>query len=89
MRFEGPFLSKLMYSLNKKKACLFALKCVEVNDNNIKKSREWKQIAVHRSGPSKCGAQCKTLARGPSDQCFMTSSCSVNRATTFLRKWLI
>jgi len=71
-----------MYSLNKKKACLFALKCVEVNDNNIQKSREWKQIAVRRVG----GAQCKTLARGPSDQCFMTSSCSVNRATTFLRK---
>jgi len=29
------FLSKLMYSLNKKKLCLFALKCVKVKDNNI------------------------------------------------------
>jgi len=27
--------------------------------------------------------------RGPSEQCFMTSSCSVNRATIFLRKWPI
>jgi len=43
---KGPFLSKLMYSLNKKKACLFALKCVKVKDNNIKKSWEWKQIGV-------------------------------------------
>jgi len=35
-----------MYSLNKKKACLFALKCVKVKDTNIKKLWEWKQIAV-------------------------------------------
>jgi len=32
--------------LNKEKACLFALKCVKVKNNNIKKSWEWKQIAV-------------------------------------------
>jgi len=46
-------------------------------------------VRVSRAGPSRCGAQCKTKARGPSEQCFMTSSCSVNRATTFLRKWPI
>jgi len=43
---KGPFLSKLMYTLNKKKACQFALKCAEVEDNNIQKYWEWKQIAV-------------------------------------------
>jgi len=46
-------------------------------------------VGTSRAGPSRCGAQCKTEARGPSEQCFMTSSCSVNRATTFLRKWPI
>jgi len=46
VRVKGPFLSKPMYSLNKKKACLFKLKCVKVKDNNIKKSWDWKQIAV-------------------------------------------
>jgi len=29
------------------------------------------------------------LGAGPSEQCVMTSSCSVNRAMTFLRKWPI
>ena len=45
MCFKGPFLSKLIYSLNKTKACLCALKCVKVKDNNIQKSWEWKQTA--------------------------------------------
>jgi len=35
-----------MYSLNKKKACLFEFQRVKVKDNNIKKSWEWKQGAV-------------------------------------------
>jgi len=42
MHFKGPFLSTLLYPVNKKKACLFALKCVKVKDNNIQKSWEWK-----------------------------------------------
>jgi len=47
------------------------------------------EIRLLRAGPSRCWAQCKTQARGPSEQCFMTSSCSINRAKTFLRKWPI
>ena len=35
-----------MYSLNNMKTCLFGLKCAKVEDNNIQKYWEWKQIAV-------------------------------------------
>ena len=35
MWFKGPYFSKLMYTLNKQKACLFAVKCFKVKDNNI------------------------------------------------------
>jgi len=37
-----------------------------------------------KAGPSRCGAQCKFWARGPSD--FTTSSCSVNRVTIVVER---
>jgi len=46
MCFKGPFLSKIIYSLNIKKTCQFTSKCVKVKDNNIQNSWKWKQIAV-------------------------------------------
>jgi len=39
-----------------------------------------------RAGRSRCGAQCKTWARGPLSSDFMTSSCSVNRVTIVVER---
>jgi len=39
-----------------------------------------------RAGPSRCGAQCKTYARGPLSSDFMTSSCSVNHVTIVVER---